>query len=80
MKYHMPVAEKLACPDGNDLKPSCSRSVRVQAVQDVKPCTGLDVRSCGRSHRPNRSGRGRPTVICAWINLWPRKGLKIVRD
>ena len=63
IRYHMPAHAKLLCPLGNDLKPSCSMSVRVQTVQSTRPCTGLDVSSAGSWQRAKRSGRGRPAVI-----------------
>jgi hypothetical protein len=62
IKYHIPAHAKLLCPLGKLLNPSWSRSILVHASHDVRPWTGLDVSSSGRSHRPNRSGRGRPTV------------------
>ena len=43
IKYHIPVHAKLACPLGKLLNPSVRRSVRVQMVHDVSPCTGLSV-------------------------------------
>jgi hypothetical protein len=42
-KNTMPAHEKLACPLGKLLKPSLSRSVRVQIVHEVKPRVGLEV-------------------------------------
>jgi hypothetical protein len=42
-KNTMPAHEKLACPLGKLLKPSLSRSVRVQIVHEVKPSVGLEV-------------------------------------
>lgn len=65
IRYHIPHQAKLLCPLGKLLNPSFNlpSSVVVQTVQEVRPWTGLEVRSGGRIQRAKRSGRGRPTVI-----------------
>jgi hypothetical protein len=66
MRNHIPHQAKLEWPEKNDLNPSLSRDVSVQAVQEVREWVGLEVSVEGSWHRAKRSGRGRPAVIWRW--------------
>lgn len=63
MRNHIPHQAKLEWPEKNERKPSLSKEVSVQTVQEVREWVGLEVRLEGSWHRAKRSGRGRPAVI-----------------